>query len=193
MGLLDQIGGMLNNGGGGGNPLERFMKGGPNLDDPHDRDHFGQMLGKTPPDQLSQVLGGAARNGDHDEYRQHITPGVGGTNPLGGLKGAAMTMVAGALMKHLTGGRAGGVGGGGGLSSLAGMIPGLSNTDPNRMNDHDVASVAAYARQHDPDAFGRAAAEVGHKDPSVLSALMGNQGMASVAKGLASHFLGGRQ
>jgi hypothetical protein len=164
----------------------------------------------VPHDQLSAALSQAARGMDNDHYQQHITPGVGGTNPLGGIKGAAMTMLAGALMRHLMGGSGGGVGGGigsmiGGLMggggtpqatsrqrSLTDMIPGLQTNDPNQMDESQVAALAAYAKQHDPDAFGKAAAEVGQKDPNVLSSLLGNQGMHAVAKGLLGQFMGGR-
>jgi hypothetical protein len=217
MGLLDQIGGMLNNAGGGGNgggnPLDRFLKGNADYSNPQDAQHFGQVTRGVSQDQLSAALSHAAGNMDHDQYRQHITPGVGGTNPLGGLKGAAMTMVAGALMRHIMGGSSGGggggggggigsvigglmggnsgQGGGGGASSLLGMIPGLKTTDPNQMDESQVAALASYAKQHHPDAFGKAAAEVGQQNPDVLSSLLGNQGMSAVAKGLMGQFMGG--
>src|SRR3712207_6587144 len=100
MGLLDQLGGMLNNnqgGGGGGQPdlsalLGRFTGGNANLHDPQsdDAQHFGRMVQGAHPDDLSSAFGHAARQVDEHEYRQHVTPGAGGTDPLGGLSGGGL-------------------------------------------------------------------------------------------------------
>ena len=219
MGLLDQIGGMLGGGGnqaGGQNPLERILRGDADFSrhDSRDAQDFGQVVNRVPQDQLASVFGQAARDIDGPRYRDHVTPGVGGTNPLGMLKGAAMGMVATALIRHLLGGRGGGMGGamtgaiggllggalgnraggvgagsGGGLGGLLGMVPGIRNADPNQMDEHDVAALADYTRQHDPDAFGRAMAEVGQRRPDALHAMLGNQGMAAAAQKLLGQFM----
>lgn len=198
MGLMEQLGGML--GGAGGNAaggaggagggadvqqlLGRFMGGGANFNDPHsqDRRHFEQMVGHASEEDLSSAFSHAARGVDANEYREHVTPGVGGTDPLGALGGGGLSTIAGALMGHLAGG------GGANMAGLLGKIPGLSHTDPNRMTPREVASLADYTRQHHPDAFGRAAAQVGRQDPNLLQQLMGNPAMMSAAMALASKF-----
>ncbi|MDB5297804.1 MAG: hypothetical protein JWO31_3787 [Phycisphaerales bacterium] len=230
MGLLDQLGSALGGqpsggGGGGGSPvagvLGRILGGNHDAQNPASPDgqQFGQMIQQVPRDQLAGVFGQAARGMDGQAYRDHVTPGAGGTNPLGMLKGPAMAMVAGALMKHLTGGgqQAGGLsgmvssalgggggamgggisgggaaGGMGGLGGLLGMVPGLQTTDPHQMDEHQVAALADYARQHHPDAFGQAMADVGHQNPSALGALLGNGGLSSVAQQLGGLLGGGR-
>ena len=210
MGLLDQLGGMLNDkggagGGGGGQPdlgalLGRLRGGNANLNDhsSEDAQHFGRMVQGAGHDDLASTFGHAARQVDEHEYREHITPGAGGTDPLGGLGGGALGTLASSLLGNLARGKAGGSAGGGGaagggLGSLLGQIPGLGSTDPNRMSKHDVATLADWTRRNDPDAFGRSAAEVGQKDPSVLQSLLGNKAMMSAAAGLAMKFLSQRK
>ena len=189
MGLLDQLGGML---GGGGDPkdvLGRMMGGGANFDDHQsgDRDAFHRMTQHASDDDLASTFSHAARGMDGQSYRDHVTPGVGGTDPLGNLGGGGLGAIAGALLGNLGGGS-----GGGNLAGLMGKIPGLSHTDPNRMSSHEVAALADYTREHHPNAFGRAAAQVGRKDPSLLQSLLGNPAMMSAAATLASKFMSRR-
>jgi len=209
MGILDQLSSVLGNSNGGGfDPNSQAAQ------------QWGQHVQRTPIDQLAGIFGNTARNMDPNQYRDHVTPGVGGTNPLGMLKGPAMAMVASLLMRHLMKGSGGGAGGpmggmggaggggglggmlgsvlggamgggggmgsgggtGGGLGGLLGRVPGLTTSDPNRMDEHQIASLMDYARQHDPDAFGQAMAEAGHQDPSILHNLLGNQGLMQAAQ-----------
>ena len=177
----------------GGDPqqaLGRMMGGGANFHDPRSGDHhaFGQMMGQASDDDLAGTFSHAARGMDAQSYRDHVTPGAGGTDPLGGLGQGGLGAIAGALLSNLGGGGSG-HGMGGGMASMLGRIPGLSNTDPNRMSSHDVAALADYTRQHHPDAFGRAAAQVGRKDPNLLQQLLGNPAMMSAAAALASKFM----
>ena len=188
MGLLDQLGGML-----GGDPqqaLGRIMGGNADLHDPNsqDRGALHGMLGHASEDDLSSTFSHAARNMDGAAYRDHVTPGVGGTDPLGGLGQGGLGAIAGALLGSL----GGGAGGGGNMAGMLGKIPGLSQTDPNRMSSHEVAALADYTRQHHPDAFGKAAAQVGRKDPNLLQQLLGNPAMMSAAAALASKFMSKR-
>ena len=199
MGLMEQLGGML--GGAGGNAaggaggagggadvqqlLGRFMGGGANFNDPHsqDRSALHGVVGHASDDDLTNTFSHAARNMDGAAYRDHVTPGVGGTDPLGGLGQGGLGAIAGALRGNLGGGS------GGGMAGLLGKVPGLSHTDPNRMSSQEVAALADYTRQHHPDAFGRAAAQVGRQDPNLLQQLMGNPAMMSAAMSLASKFM----
>src|SRR5688572_19965980 len=138
MGLFDPIGGMLG-GGDAQQALGRLMGGNANLHGPQspDRSAFHGMMGQASEDDLSSTFSHAARNMDGAAYREHVTPGAGGTDPLGGLGQGGLGAIAGALLGSLGGGNATG----GGMGSLLGRIPGLGQTDPNRMSSHDVAAL----------------------------------------------------
>ena len=218
MSLLDQLGSVLG-GQPGPNVLDRILGGNHSVHEGGSPDHqqWNQVIQQVPRDQLAGMFGQTARSMDGQQYRDHVTPGVGGTNPLGMLKGPAMAMVASALMRHLAGGSGRAAGGGGaggmagilgsvlgggggpasggmgGLGGLLGKIPGLNTTDPSQMDASQVAALSDYARQHNPDAFGQAMADVGHQDPSVLGPLLGNQGLSSAAQNLAGMVFGGRR
>jgi hypothetical protein len=129
----------------------------------------------------------AARQVDGQEYEEHITPGLRGTDPLGGLGQGALSALAGSLLGNLLGG------GGRDAGSLLGTIPGLRTTDPNQMTADEVARLATYTRQHDPDAFGRSAAEVGRQQPGLLQSLLGNKALMLGAVALAAKVMAGRQ
>jgi hypothetical protein len=57
------------------------------------------------------------------------------------------------------------------------------------MNSDDVAKVARYTQENHPDAFGKAAAEIGQQQPGLLHGLLGKSAMALAAAALASHFI----
>jgi hypothetical protein len=52
-----------------------------------------------------------------------------------------------------------------------------------------VASLADYPRQHHPEAFGRAAAQLGREEPGLLQQLLGHKLLLMAAAGLAGKFL----
>src|SRR5918911_1315953 len=160
MGLLDHITGLL----GGREPLERLAQGQANFEDAQspDFEHWNQLVGAAPPEEVHEAMAHAAQRVDPQEYYEHITPGVRGTDPLGGLGGGALGRLAGHLLGNLTG--SGGVD----ARQLLQQIPGLHTTDPQQMSPQEVASVANYMRQYHPEAFGRAAAELGRQEPGLL-------------------------
>ncbi len=184
MGLFDQITELL----GGREPLERFANDQARLDDPDspDYDRWNQMMGAAPEEDVEEAMTQAAQRVDAQEYSDHITPGVRGTDPLGQLGGGGLAMLASSLLGNLT------HSGGFDLSRLQHLIPGLHTTDPQRMNPQEVAGVANYTRQHHPEAFGRTAAQVGRQEPGLLRQLLGNKALMLAAAGLATRFLGGR-
>jgi hypothetical protein len=202
MGLLDQLSSML----GGQHEVERLANGQGNFADPNSPDHdrFGQMLGHASPEDLQASVRQAADNIDTQDYSNHITPGVNGTNPLGMVGQGGLSTIASAIMGNLMGhhdqaggggGMLGGLmggGGGGGFGSLINMIPGLRTADPNQMDASQVAVLADYARRNNPDAFSRAASRIGQQNPSLLQHLLGNKFMMMSAAGLATKFLGNR-
>ncbi len=176
MALFDQIASAL----GGGQNLQQMAAGQGNFGDPNSPDHAGlsAMLSHVPPGVLSSVMSQVAGRMDRQAYAAHVTPGVNGTNPLGGLESAALGMIASTLMAKLTGG---------GVSPAS--IPGAGGVDPSQMSAGQVAQVAQYAQQNHPDLFGQAAAQVGQQQPGLLGALLGHAALSQGAAALASHFL----
>ena len=184
MGLLDQIIGTL----GGQEPVERLAREEADFDDPQSPDvaHWHALAGAAPPEAVQDAIARAARRVDPQEYSEHITPGVRGTDPLGALGEGALSMLASRLLGSLTGG------GGGDPDQLPQRVPGLHTADPQRMSPQEVASLADYLRQHHPEAFGRAAAELGREEPGLLQQLLGNKLLLHAAAGLAGTFLADR-
>ena len=184
MGLFEQITELL----GGREPLERFASDQAQFEDPNSPDHerWNRMVDAAPPEDVQEVMTQAAQQVDSQEYYEHITPGVRGTNPLGQLGSGALAMLASSLLGNLTGN------GGLDLSRLRQMIPGLHTADPQQMNPQEVADLANYTRQHHPDAFGRTAAQVGRQEPGLLQQLLGNKALMLAAAGLATKFLTSR-
>jgi hypothetical protein len=83
-------------------------------------------------------------------------------------------------------------GGGGETSQLLRQVPGLHTADPQRMSPQEVASLADYLRRHRPEAFGRAAAQLGREEPGLLQQLLGKKFLLHAAAGLAGTFLADR-
>ncbi len=184
MGLLDQIIGTL----GGQEPVERLAREQADFDDPQSPDvaHWNALMGAAPPEAVQDAMAQAARRVDPQEYYEHITPGVRGTDPLGALGGGALGTLASRLLGSLTGGE------GADLDQLRQRVPGLHTADPQRMSPQEVADLADYLRQHHPEAFGRAAAQLGREEPGLLQQLLGNKLLLHAAAGLASTFLADR-
>jgi hypothetical protein len=143
-----------------------------------------EMLGRMDPQQLQQIFSQAAQRMDPQEYAQHVTPGAGGTDPLGSLGSGNLRTIASMLLQHL-----GGSAGGGGIGALLSRIPGLQTTDPNQMGAGDVAKLAQYTQQNHPNVFGRVAAQLGQQQPGLLHSFLGKAGLAVGAAALASHFM----
>jgi hypothetical protein len=184
MGLLDQIIGRL----GGQEPVERLAREEANFDDPQSPDfaHWHELVGAAPPEAVQEAMARAAQRVDPREYYEHITPGVRGTDPLGALGGGALGMLASRLLGSLTGSDHVDA------DQLPQRVPGLHTADPQRMSPQEVAGLADYLRQHHPEAFGRAAAQLGREEPGLLQQLLGNKLLLHAAAGLAGTFLADR-
>ena len=180
MSLFQQLGSLF-----GGDDAQRMAAGQGNFQDPNspDQQRLQAMLSKMNPQQLQQAFSQAAQNMNPQEYAQHITPNVGGTNPLGGLGAGGLGTIASMLLQHLGGS-------GSGLGGLMSRIPGLQTTDPNQMDENQVAALAKYTQQNHPDVFGRVAAQLGQQQPGLLNSFLGKAGLAVGAAALASHFMG---
>jgi hypothetical protein len=184
MGLLDQIIGKL----GGQEPVERLAREEADFDDPQSPDfaHWTELMGAAPPEAVQDAMAQAARRVDPQEYYEHITPGVRGTDPLGALRGGALGTLASRLLSSLTGGDDADP------DQLQQRVPGLHMAAPQRMSPQEVAGLADYLRQHHPEAFGRAAAQLGREEPGLLQQLLGHKFLLMAAAGLAGTFLADR-
>jgi hypothetical protein len=182
MGLLQQISDTI-----GSDNLKRLAGGNVNVEDPNSPDlqHLQEMVKNIDPDQLQQLFAKAAQKVDPQDYSDHVTPGAGGTNPLGNLPTAALGSIAGVLINCL---KKSSAGGGAGESPLE-DVPGLQTTDPKAMSPADVATVARYAQANHPDAFGQAATQIAQKQPALLHSFLGKAALAVGVAALASHFI----
>ena len=182
MSILSELGSLF-----GGQDAQRIAAGQGNFQSPDspDTQRLQSVIAHADPQQLQQVFSHAATQMDPQEYAQHITPGAGGTNPLGGIGSAGLSTIASTLLQHL--------GGGGMLGGLLNRIPGLRTTDPSQMDENQVAALARYTQQNHPDIFGRAAAQIGQQQPDLLHSFLGKAGLAIGAAALASHFMGRAQ
>jgi len=180
MSIFEQLAGALGGPQQAHQQAERFANGQANLQDPRSADfqNWNQMVGSAPPQYTQQAFAQAAQQVDPQDYYQHVTPGIGGTDPLGTLGSGALGTIAGSLLSNL--------GGGGGRSQ---MIPGLSTTNPRQMSPQEVAALAAYMQQNHPQAFGQAAAQIGQQQPDLLHSLLGNKALMLAAAGLGAKFL----
>jgi hypothetical protein len=182
MGLLKDVATSI-----GGDHLIRLSSGQANFEDPNSQDQHRllQMIKNIDPGKLQQIFAKTAEKVHPQEYSNHVTPGVGGTNPLGDLKSGALGSIAAALVNRLKS-----VGSGGGSNgSLLDKVPGLRTTDPTQMKADDVAAVARYTQQNHPEAFGQAATEIAQKEPALLQSFLGKAGLSLGVAALASHFI----
>lgn len=179
MGLLSELGSMLN-----GDDAQRMAAGQGNFQDPNspDMQQLQKVLPQADQGQLSSVFSHAAQQMDPQAYADHVTPGVGGTDPLGALGKGDLATIASTLMQHLSGS---GVGGG-----LLSRITGLNTTNPQQMDENQVAALSRYTQQNHPDIFGRVAAQLGQQKPDLLHSFLGKAGLAIGVAALAKHFLG---
>jgi hypothetical protein len=179
MGLLQEIADAI-----GGDKLNKFQKGEGDFENQSSSDQTAlqDLIKRIDPKQLQQVLAQSAKQVDPQEYADHVTPGVGDTDPLGQLKGGGLASIAAVLLNQLK--QAGSTSG-----TQVSRIPGVQTTDPNDMDPNDVAAIARYTQENHPEAFGKAAAEIGQKQPGLLHSFLGKAAMAAAAAALASHFI----
>jgi hypothetical protein len=179
MSLLSELGSIFT-----GQNGQRIAAGQGNFQDPNspDMQQLQQDLPQADPAHVQDAFTQAAQQMNPQQYSDHITPGVGGTNPLGGIGAGGLSTIASALMQHLTGGVVAG--------NLLGRMAGLTTTNPNQMDENQVASLARYTQQNHPDIFGRAAAQIGQQQPGLLHSFLGKAGLALGAAALASRFIG---
>jgi hypothetical protein len=174
MSIFEQLAGAL----GGSQQLQQqaqqMANGQVNMQHPNSPDfqNWSQMVSQAPPDVQQQVFSQVAQQVDPNAYQEHVTPGAGGTDPLGGLGKGALGTLAGALVGSMANNM-----GGGGLGSLINMVPGLQTTNPQQMGPQDVGALASWMQQNHPNAFGQAASQVAQQQPDLLHQLLGNKAL----------------
>jgi hypothetical protein len=163
---------------------QRMAAGQGNFQDPNspDMQQLQRVLPQADQGQLQQVFSHAAQQMNPQDYSDHITPGAGGTNPLGSVGKGGLATIASTIMQHLS---SGGIAG-----NLLSRITGLNTTNPQQMDENQVAALSRYTQQNHPDVFGRVAAQLGQQQPSLLHSFLGKAGLAIGAAALAKHFLG---
>src|SRR5580765_7142737 len=124
MGLLQELADAL-----GSDNLKRLSAGQGNFEDKNspDQDAFQQMIKKLDPKQLQQAFGRAAQQVDNEEYCDHVTPGVGGTNPLRDVGAGGLGQIATSLLNRLKGA-------GAAVGTDQSKVPGVKTTDPKQMS-----------------------------------------------------------
>jgi hypothetical protein len=179
MGLLQEISDVI-----GGDTLKRLSAGKGNFDQPDsaDQQSLQDMIKNADPKKLDEIFGRSAQQIDPQEYSDHVTPGVGGTDPLGNLGAGGLGAIASALANRLKEAGAGG-------PSALGKVPGLQSIDPKQMDADDVAAMARYTQQNHPEAFGKAASQISQQQPGLLHGFLGKAVLAMVGAALASHFI----
>ena len=179
MGLLQEIADSI-----GGSDLKRLSAGQGNFDDQNSTDlqSLQQMMKNIDPKQLQQIFTQSAQQIDPEEYSDHVTPGVGGTDPLGKLGPTGLGAIATVLLSKLKEA---------GAASNAGQgnVPGLQGADPKQLSADEVAAMAKYAQQNHPEAFGKAASQISQQQPGLLHSFLGKAALAVTAAALASHFI----
>jgi hypothetical protein len=171
----------------GNGDLKRLSEGNANFDSANSPDlpRLQDMIKNFDPKMLQQIFAKTAEQTNPREYSDHITPGVGGTNPLGELSSGALASVAAILVNQLKQ-----LGGGSkAAESPLDQVPDLRTQDPQEMDAHDVARVARYTQENHPGAFGQAATEIAQKQPAALQSFWGKAALALGAAALASHFI----
>jgi hypothetical protein len=190
MSLFEQITGMLGGLQQTREQVQRYEQGHANFDDPRSPDvqNWNQMIGAAPADVQQDVFARAAQQINPQHYEEHVTPGMGGTDPLGGLDRGQLAMLAASLLNAYSSRH----GGQGGLGQLIQMIPGLQTTDPRQMDPNQVAVLANWMRQNHPNSFGQAATQVAQQQPSLLQQLLGNKALMLAAATLGAKILSDR-
>src|SRR5690242_13766956 len=109
------------------------------------------MVGSAPPEQFGNAAANAIQQIPAQDYSQHVTPGWGGTDPLGQLPQAQRSGLAGTLIDAL-------MNRGLGTGNIA-EGAGLSTLNPGQMSPSDLAGLLQWTQQNHPQALGQVASQ----------------------------------
>ena len=157
MSLLDQLSGVLSNVMGG------------NLSEQQAGEHYDQIHGTVPQNQLGAVIGPALASLGGSQVQQSVTNSAAQMD----------SQQRGNMMQTLLGGL-GGTGNLGGILSQLGISPSVQH-DPQSASPDDLGKLAAHAQENNPDVFHQAMSFYS-AHPTLVKAL----GAAAIA-GIARH------
>ena len=141
---------------------------------------IGQILGSAGRDALGSAISEAIKGVTQQQYSDHVTPGVGGTDPIGGLGAGQKSDLATTLITTLI---TAGI-----KKATISRGSGVSNIRPENMSTQDLASLAQWMQQNHPELLGQAASQLQDK-PDLLQGLLGNEALMGAATSLLTGFL----
>ncbi len=162
--------------------FDRLAQGPGNMQ-AQDVSDWNQMVGSAPPGQFQQHAYNAIQQVSPEEYYQHTQPGVMGTDPFGSLPQPQQQGLGQSLLGALLGTGAQPqqvIGGGYG-----------QQFDPNNLSPQQMAAMAQYLHQNNPQALGQVASQY-QNQPDMLQSLLGNKALMAVAAGLGAKYLSDR-
>lgn len=143
-------------------------------------DDWNEMVGSAPPEKFGRSAYDAIRQTPSNEYYDHITPGVGGTDPIGDLpeperQGLAQRVL-GELFRR----------GVGQQDIMRGA--GVQSLEPSSMSGLDLSRILGWTQREQPKAYGRVAEQY-RDQPNILQSLMGNKAVMAMLVGLGAKML----
>ncbi len=141
---------------------------------------WNQAVASAPPERFREATHQAITQVPNDEYGRYVTPGVGGTDPLGRLQPQQRAGLAGTLLGAL-------VGGGMGMNQLQ-QQTNLPTLDPNQMSPSDLANLLQWTKQNNPAALSNVATQY-RSQPDILHSILGNKALMGLAIGLGAKLL----
>lgn len=161
------------------NVLERLTGGNTNLQQ-EDYDTWNEMVGSAPKEKFGRTVYDSIRQVNPDEYAEHVTPGLGGTDPLGSLtsgqRGGLLETIFGELTRR-------------GVSPQEEVRnAGIGSLDPRNVSPDDLAGLLGHLQRDNPKVYGRVAAEYQDK-PDILQSLLGNKALMGLVAGIGGKLL----
>lgn len=156
------------------NILQRLSGGAGNLQQ-DDYDNWNQMVGSAPKEKFGRAVYDSIRQVNPDEYYEHVTPGLGGTDPLGSLsqgqRGGLLQTIFGELTRR------------GVPQQEVVRNAGLGSLNPNNVSPNDLAGLLGNLQRENPKVYGRVAAEY-QDQPDILQSLLGNKALMGIVTGI---------
>ena len=161
------------------NIVEQLAQGSGNVQQ-SDMNKWNQTVGSTPQNQFANQVAQAVSQVNPNEYAQHVTPGAGGTDPLGSLNKNELVQIAEALIPAL-------LSSGTNKSTLQ-QQTGVSNLNPSSISPNGLASLLQWAQQNAPQALGAVAGQLQNR-PDLLQSILGNKALMSTVTSMGMQFL----
>jgi len=162
------------------NDVLQRLAGGPNNLQKDDYDTWNEMVGSAPKEKFGRTVYDSIRQVDPDEYNEHVTPGLGGTDPLGSLnqgqRGGLLQTIFGELTRR------------GVPQQEVVRNAGLGSLDPNNVSPNDLGSLLGNLQRENPKVYGRVAAEY-QDQPDILQSLLGNKALLGLVTGIGGKLI----